>query len=268
MEAFIIRNNFDLVCLSETFLDSTTPNDNVNIQINGYSLPRADHANDIKRESVCIYFKKSIPLIRINDLSNITDWLVTQINVNNEKRFFTCLYRSPSQSYDELERFCANFDLPLSNINDLHPTCSIVLGNFNAKCSKLCASDKNNSAGIELDNISTISGYNQMIDKLIDYINESSSCILLIFSSNTNITKNCGVKQSLYKTCHHNIIYGTLNLNILLRPPYFRKIWDYKNAKYVCIQTSIYNFDWTRDFQNRNCNEKCKNFIRNIVKYI
>ena len=122
----------------------------------------------------------------------------------------------------------------------------------------MCAFDKNNSAGIELDNITTISGYNQLIDKLIHYINESSSCILLIFSSNANITKNCGVKRSLYKTCHHNIIYGTLNLNILLRPPYFRKTWDYKNAKYVCIQTSIYNFDWTRAFQNRNCNEKCK----------
>ena len=25
-----------------------------------------------------------------------------------------------------------------------------------------------------------------------------------------------------------------------------------------CIQKSIYNFDWTRAFQNRNCNEKCK----------
>ena len=29
---------------------------------------------------------------------------------------------------------------------------------------------KNNTAGIELDNTSTISGYNQMIDNLIPYI--------------------------------------------------------------------------------------------------
>ena len=57
METFIISNNFDLVCLSETFLDSTIPNDDVNIQINGYSLLRADHPNDIKRGSICIYSK-------------------------------------------------------------------------------------------------------------------------------------------------------------------------------------------------------------------
>ena len=219
MEAFITSNNFDLVCLSETFLDSTIPNDDVNIQINGYSLLRADHPNNIKRGGVCIYFKESLPLIRRNDLTNIKDCIVTEINVNNEKCFFTCLYRSPSQSHDELERFCANFDLLLSNINDLHPTCSIVLGDCNAKCSKWCASDGNNAAGIELDNITTTSCYNQMIDKPTHYINESSSFIDLIFSSNVNLTKYCGVEQSLYETCHHNIIYGTLNFNIPLPPP-------------------------------------------------
>ena len=71
MEAFITSNNFDLVCLSETFLDSTIPNDHVNIQINGYLLLRADHPNDIKFRGVCIYFKESLPLIRRNDLTNI-----------------------------------------------------------------------------------------------------------------------------------------------------------------------------------------------------
>ena len=146
------------------------PNDNVNVQINGYSLLRADHPNDIKRGGVCIYFKESLPLIRRKDLTNISDCLVTKINVNNEKCFFTCLYRSPSQSHDELERFCINFDLLLSNISNFHPTCSLVLGDFNAKCSKWCASDKNNTAGIKLDSITTTSGYNQMIDKLTHYI--------------------------------------------------------------------------------------------------
>ena len=156
-----------------------------------------------------------------------------------------------SQSHDELERFCANFDLLLSNINNLYLNCSIVLGDFNTKCSKSCASDKNNTAGIKLNNITTI-------DKSTHFINESSSCIDLIFSSNVNLTKNCGVEQSLYKTCHHNIIYGTLNFNIPLPPPYFKEILDYKNANIGSIQKSMYYFDWTRVFQNRNCNEKCK----------
>ena len=73
-----------------------------------------------------------------------------------------------------------------------------------------------------------------------------------------NLMKNYGVEQSLYETCHHNIVYGTLNFNIPLPPFYFRKIWVYKNANIGCIQESIYNFDWTRAFKNQNCNKKCK----------
>ena len=148
-----------MVCLSETFLDSTILDDDENIQINGYSLLRADHPNDIKRGGVCIYFKESLPLIRRNDSTNIKDCLVTEIIVN-KKCFFTCLCRSISQDHDELDRFCTNFDLLLSNINNLHLTCSIVLGDFNAKYSKWCASDKNNTTGIELDYITMTSGYN------------------------------------------------------------------------------------------------------------
>ena len=55
IEAFITTGNIEKVCLSETFLDSTIPDGNVNIQINGYSLLRADRPNNIKREDVCIY---------------------------------------------------------------------------------------------------------------------------------------------------------------------------------------------------------------------
>ena len=57
VEAFITSNNFELVFLSKTFLGSTIPNDDANIQINGYSLLRADHLNNIKRGGVCIISK-------------------------------------------------------------------------------------------------------------------------------------------------------------------------------------------------------------------
>ena len=68
------------------------------------------------------------------------------------------------------------------------------------------------------------SGYNQMIDKRTHYINESSSCIDSILSSNVSLTKNCEVEQLLYKKCHQNIIYETLNFNIPLPPSYYREL--------------------------------------------
>ena len=109
VEAFITASNFNIVYLSETFLDSTIPDDDgtldsllITLQINGYSLLGADHPNSIKRGGVCIYFKESLPLIRRNDLTNLKDCLVTEINVDNEK----CLFRSPSQNHGKREHFC------------------------------------------------------------------------------------------------------------------------------------------------------------------
>ena len=82
--------------------------------------------------------------------------LVTEINVNNKKCFFTCLYRSQSQSHEVLESFCSSLDSLLSNINDQHPVCSIAIEDFNAKFSKWCTTDKDNTAGLELDNITIL----------------------------------------------------------------------------------------------------------------
>ena len=121
VEVSITTSSFDKVCLSETFLDSTISKDDENMQINWYSLLRTDHRNDIKRGGVCIYSKELLPLIRRNDLINIKDCLVTKINVNNEKCFFTCPSMSSSQNHDELERSYTNFDFLLFNINCFQP---------------------------------------------------------------------------------------------------------------------------------------------------
>ena len=67
-----------------------------------------------------------------------------------------------------------------------------------------------------------------MIHKPTHYINELSSYIDLIFSSNVNLRKRCGIEQPHYETCHHNIIYETLNFNI---PLPLLILWKYRIIK-------------------------------------
>ena len=112
--------------------------------------------------------------------------------------------------------------------------------------------------GLELDSITTTAGYSQMINKPTHSINESSSCIDLIFPSNTTFAKNCGSELSIYEKCHHNIIYRTLYFDIPLPPPYYRDIWDYKPANTESIQKAILTFDWSKAFLHQNPKEKCK----------
>ena len=164
---------------------------------------------------------------------------MTEVIVDKEKCFFICLYRSPNLNHEELENFNSNLHLLLSNINDNHPICSIRIGDFNAKSSKCCNSDKSIRASEELDNITKSAGYSQLINQPTHFVNKTSSCINLIFSSDLNITKNCGIEKTIHEKCHHDIIYGTWkNLDVPLSPPYYREIWDYKHGNTENIQKS------------------------------
>ena len=93
------------------------------------------------------------------------------------------MYRSPSQNVDELETFCSDLTFLLNNINKFQLSCSVLLGDFNAKHPKWCSTDKNDIAGIVLENITSTTGYNQIINKTTHFTNVSSSRIDLIFTS-------------------------------------------------------------------------------------
>ena len=91
--------------------------------------------------------------------------------------FFNLFYSSPSQSQDEFENFCTKFDVLLSQINDELPICSIVTGDFNARCSRWWRNDITNFAGKEIDFLTSSAGYTQIIGKPIHVINKSKSRI-------------------------------------------------------------------------------------------
>ena len=74
-----------------------------------------------------------LPIIKRNDLCQLHECLVTEMRIGKKKCFFTCLYRSPSQTSDEFEDFYTDLNLFLSNINDLHRACSVITGDFNAR---------------------------------------------------------------------------------------------------------------------------------------
>ena len=50
--------------------------------------------------------------------------------------------------------------------------CSILVGDFNAKLSKLCPSDKYSKAGHDIDTFTTTSGYTQMIGQPTHIMND------------------------------------------------------------------------------------------------
>ena len=53
MQAFSVTYDYDVICLSETFLDSSNSNEDERINIEGYSLLWVDHQCKKKR-GICI----------------------------------------------------------------------------------------------------------------------------------------------------------------------------------------------------------------------
>ena len=51
---------YNFIYLSETYLDSTTPD--ILLKIDGNNLVCVDHPNNMKRGGVCIYYKESLPV--------------------------------------------------------------------------------------------------------------------------------------------------------------------------------------------------------------
>ena len=104
LQAYNAIENYDVICLSETFLDSSNENDE-NLSINGYDMFRCNSPNNSKRGGVCIYFKESLPFIKRDDLSSLNECLVCELKFGKAKCFVTTLYRSPSQSKEEFRKF-------------------------------------------------------------------------------------------------------------------------------------------------------------------
>ena len=237
-------------------MNSSIQSDDDIIKTDGYNLIRSDHPSDSKRCGVCIYYKEHIPLIKRDDLCTLDNCLVTEIRSQNEKCFFSCIYRSPSQNRDEFENFCLKFDLLLNKINDEFPLCSVITSDFNARCSIWWENEITNLTVEEIDTLTSSAGYAQIIDKPTHIRNNSISCIDLIFCTNKNIISNHGVDVSIFDKCHHNIIFGKIDISVSLPPIFVREVWHYRKANVEHIKKAISNFNWHNTFKDSSIDEK------------
>ena len=104
LKAYIIIHKFNIICLPETYLDSTIPNDDDKLKIPGYTLIRSDHTSNSKRVGVCIYYKSYLPL-RVINVGYLHECLSFELQIGDKICNFVALYRSQGQSQDDFETF-------------------------------------------------------------------------------------------------------------------------------------------------------------------
>ena len=124
-----------------------------------------------------------------------------------------------------------------------NPFLVVVIGYFNVKSSNWYYRDKSSSENNAVDTITKQYGLYQVIKEPTQIIDNSSTCIDLIFLSQPNLFIESGVHPSLHPNYHHQIVYAKFNLLIHFPPPYSREVWHYEDENTELIQRAIENFD-------------------------
>ena len=124
LTAYNLIHNFDIICVSETFLNSETAPNDPNLEIPGYNLHRAHRPSNCKRGGVCIFYKAMIPL-RVLNISNLNECIKFEVSIANKICHFIHLHRSPSQTKDEFQTFRSNLELNLDSLSSCNPFLTI-----------------------------------------------------------------------------------------------------------------------------------------------
>ena len=86
LSAYISVHKFDIMCLSETYLNSKIPSDDENLEILEYNLVREDHPSNNKRGGVCVYYKN----YRVINVKYLQESISFELRIGGKCWKFSC----------------------------------------------------------------------------------------------------------------------------------------------------------------------------------
>ena len=238
MTVYISIHDFDIICLSETYLTSTIDINDGNLKTPGYIMYRVDHPSDVKRGRFCIYYKTMLPLKALST-NSLQECINFEASIGNKICRFIHLCRTPSQSQDEFHDFLTCFEMNLDDSLNSNPFLTTSIGDFNVKSNKWSDGDRSTIEESKIDFLSSQFGLSQIIKEPTHILENSSSCIDLIFTTQPNMVLESGVHHSLHQNYHHQIIFAKFNLKVYYPPPHERTIFHYSQANIDHIQQAI-----------------------------
>ena len=157
--------------------------------------------------------------------------------------------------------------MTLDLVSKENPFLLAGLGDFNARLSQWHGKDNSTSEGNSVKNITSQFGLYQIINEHTHILENSSSRVDLIFTSQPNLSVESEIQPSIHPNCHHQIIYAKFNLEVLYSPPYTRDVWCYQDSNVDLIRRSINEFDRDRAFANKQEDEKFLNILSNFIPH-
>ena len=204
-------HTYDLICLSETWLDSATSLDSNDLSLKSYNLHRVDDSDDVKKGGVCVYYKETLAVHFLQ--TKLDQCIVSEVTIKNKKTgHVISLYRSPSQTPDQFDNFLQLFEEVLQDIFNLKSSFVLITSDFNCRNSSWYLGD-----------LVTLQGARVKA-----------------------LTSSLAWISSISSTCHHEIVFAKLNLKVEYPALNEHVFWDYSRADKTSINRAINVIDWNK----------------------
>ena len=130
LEAYNTMHSYDLICFSETWLDSTTSIDSSDLCLNCYNLHRVEDPVNVKKAGGCVYYKETLTVHFLQ--TKLGQCIVSEVTFKNKKKGHTMsLFGSPSQTPDQFDNFLQLFEKLLKDIFKLKSSFVLITVDFN-----------------------------------------------------------------------------------------------------------------------------------------
>jgi len=240
-------HNYDVICITETWLNSDILSNNLHIP--GFHLPiRKDRPT--RGGGVAIYVKQNIYYKHLQDL-DITEleaiWV--EIVIKKQKWLIGTLYRA-----DLSNRYWDLIEESFSNACDKNIK-TVILGDFNANIY--------NMRQPKIEHLMNMFNLDQVISEPTRLTSSTATLIDLIFVSCPNLVSKFGVLSS--SCSDHCPVFATLKTNNKTKSPaYKRVIYDYSNMNTDGMIEAVYYANWNEIFDEQDFESLCTNFVEKL----
>ena len=83
LSAYNILHNFDIICISESYLNSETVSNDDSLNIPSYNMVRVDHPSGNRRGGVCVYYKETLP-IKMLDINYLQECICFDLKTGSK----------------------------------------------------------------------------------------------------------------------------------------------------------------------------------------
>ena len=192
----------------------------------------------LKKEGLCVYYKETLVVQFLH--TKLDQCIVSEVTFKNKKKgHVISLYRSPSQTPDQFDNFLQLFEELLQDIFKLKSSFILINGDFNCRNSNWYLGDPVTPQGARVEALTSFYALNQVIETPTHLLQNSATCIDLVFTNQPHLKTESGVHSYLTSTCHHEIAFAKLNLKVEYPLPCERVFWDYSRADKASINRAI-----------------------------